>query len=73
MKQFFEWYAKYIETSDIPRYQPMCEDDFKASKDAFKAGMLAAADIVESIDLSCDNLVTLEMIAEEIRNALGNE
>jgi len=66
MKQFFEWYAKYIETSDIPRYQPMCEDDFKAS-------MLAAADIVESIDLSCDNLVTLEMIAEEIRNALGNE
>ena len=40
MKQFDTWFAEYIEMSDIPGYQPMCQD-------AFRAGMLAAADIAE--------------------------
>jgi hypothetical protein len=41
----------------------------QCESEAFKAGMLAAADITEAIDLSCDEFVTLEMIAEEIRMA----
>jgi len=76
MKQFDEWWVIY--TSDKGGCPKNMGDRSFFSKaltivgeHAFKAGMLAAADITEAIDLSCDEFVTLEMIAEEIRQAVN--
>ena len=62
MKLFNEWWEDNWTEQEFAG----CK---RCTEQAFRAGMLAAADITESIDLSCDEFVTLEMIAEEIRMA----
>ena len=68
MKQFDEWYETRNKVSN--EYVSEDETGINLARRAFRAGMLEAADIAEAIDLSCDEFVTLEMIAEEIRRAV---
>ena len=68
METFDEWFNGENQQLEEGYWSPICEGGKTAVEAAFKAGMLAAADIAES-DLSDDNDYneTCEWIAEEIR------
>ena len=70
MKQFDQWFHEENRQLEEGYWSPIREGGKQALYAAYRAGMLEAADIAEAIDLSCDEFVTLEMIAEEIRRAV---